>query len=450
MKLRVLLERVPGVLLIVFLLALWEASVRLGWMVSPTWPAFSTVFHTFRENLADGTYLAVIGSSLRRLFIGYFLAVALAVSIGLAMGVWRSFFLLVEPLVEFLRPIPSPAYLPMAILFLGIDDGMKVFMVAFAAFFPILLNTVSGVRSVDPVLLETGKTFGYGRWQIIRKILLPASASFVLTGMRISLAIALIVTVIAEMVAGNSGIGFYVLNAQRSFLVPEMYAGVIALAFVGFGLNKIFVLSGARAAAPATRIAGCRPLRRASRFRPVGRPRARNRDRTRMDPGSGAPRETSARRGGVAGAEQHDIAGIGAEVRAVNLRSLDAFGMAEAIRSGGISAQEVVMAALARARTIGAQLNCYTAVFDEEALAAARSVDARLRAGTPVGPLGGVPVAVKNLFDVSGVVTLAGSKIDREKPPAGQDAAALEASAARRRSSHRHPGHGRICLRLHQ
>ena len=158
------------------------------------------------------------------------------------MGVWRWFFLLVEPLVEFLRPIPSPAYLPMAILFLGIDDGMKIFMVAFAAFFPILLNTVSGVRSVDPVLLETAKTFGYGRWQIISKVLLPAAASFILTGMRISLAIALIVTVIAEMVAGNSGIGFYVLNAQRSFLVPEMYAGVIALAFVGFGLNKIFVL----------------------------------------------------------------------------------------------------------------------------------------------------------------------------------------------------------------
>src|SRR5688500_11108120 len=145
-----------------------------------------------------------------------------------------------------------------------------------------------------------------------------------------------------------------------------------------------------------------------------------------MDPGGGAARETSARRGGVAGAEQHDIAGIGAEVRAVNLRSLDAFGTAEGIRSGGIAAQEIVMAASARARTIGAQLNCYTAVFDEEALASARSVDARRRAGTPVGPLGGVPVAVKNLFDVSGVVTLAGSKIDREKPPAGQDAAALK------------------------
>lgn len=242
MKLEAFSERVPGLLLILVLLALWEASVRLEWMVTPTWPAVTTVLSTFWQNLTDGTYVSVIGSSLRRLFVGYFLAVALAVSIGIAMGVWRAFYLLAEPLVEFLRPIPSPAYLPMAILFLGIDDTMKVFMVAFASFFPILLNTVSGVRSVDPILLETGKTFGYGRWQIVRKILLPASASFVLTGMRISLAIALIVTVIAEMVAGNSGIGFYVLNAQRSFLVPEMYAGVIALALVGFALNKIFVL----------------------------------------------------------------------------------------------------------------------------------------------------------------------------------------------------------------
>lgn len=236
-------ERVPGLLLIAFLLALWEASVRLDWMVTPTWPPISAVLATFWQNVIDGTYFSVIGSSMRRLFIGYFIAVVLAVALGIAMGVWRSFQLLLEPLVEFLRPIPSPAYLPMAILFLGIDDTMKIFMVSFASFFPILLNTVTGVRSVDPVLLETGKTFGYGRWQIVRRILLPAAGSFVLTGMRISLAIALIVTVIAEMVAGNSGIGFYILNAQRSFLVPEMYAGVIALAIAGFGLNKVFVLA---------------------------------------------------------------------------------------------------------------------------------------------------------------------------------------------------------------
>jgi ABC-type nitrate/sulfonate/bicarbonate transport system permease component len=199
------------------------------------------VFETFWQACIDGTYLQVFGSSLRRLGVGYVIATACAVAVGLAMGVWRRMYLLFEPLVELLRPIPSPAYLPMAILFLGIDDGMKVFMVAFASFFPILLNTVSGVRSVDPVLVDTARTFGLKRAQIVWRIVLPASAGYILTGMRISLAIALIVTVIAEMVAGNSGIGFYILNAQRSYLVPEMYAGVIALALLGFGLNKGFV-----------------------------------------------------------------------------------------------------------------------------------------------------------------------------------------------------------------
>ena len=234
-------ERIPGALVLALLLVVWELSVRLKWVVTPTWPAVTTVLETFWQACVDGTYLQVFGSSLRRLAIGYVIATVFAVGIGLAMGVWRRMYLLFEPLVELLRPIPSPAYLPMAILFLGIDDGMKVFMVAFASFFPILLNTVAGVRSVDPVLVDTGRTFGLKRAQIVGRIVLPAAAGYILTGMRISLAIALIVTVIAEMVAGNSGIGFYILNAQRSFLVPEMYAGVIALALVGFGLNKGFV-----------------------------------------------------------------------------------------------------------------------------------------------------------------------------------------------------------------
>jgi ABC-type nitrate/sulfonate/bicarbonate transport system permease component len=234
-------DRIPGIAVLIGLLILWELSVRWRWVVTPSWPAVSTVFETFWTALNDGTYLEVFGPSLKRLVVGYLIATVCAVSIGIAMGVWRRMYLLFEPLVELLRPIPSPAYLPMAIIFLGIDDTMKIFMVAFASFFPILLNTVTGVRSVDPVLLDTGRTFGLRRAQIIRRIVLPAAAAYILTGMRISLAIALIVTVIAEMVAGNSGIGFYILSAQRSFLIPEMYAGVIALALLGFALNKGFV-----------------------------------------------------------------------------------------------------------------------------------------------------------------------------------------------------------------
>jgi ABC-type nitrate/sulfonate/bicarbonate transport system permease component len=240
-------ERVSGFAVLVGLLLIWELSVQLKWVVTPTWPSVSTVLLAFWQSIVDGTYLKEFGSSLERLAIGYLIATACAIGIGVAMGVWRRMYMLFEPLVELLRPIPSPAYLPIAILFLGIDNAMKVFMVAFASFFPILLNTVAGVRSVDPVLLDTGRTFGLNRAQIIWRIVLPASASYILTGMRISLAIALIVTVIAEMVAGNSGIGFYILSAQRSFQVPEMYAGVIALALLGFALNKGFIAIESRA-----------------------------------------------------------------------------------------------------------------------------------------------------------------------------------------------------------
>jgi ABC-type nitrate/sulfonate/bicarbonate transport system permease component len=128
------------------------------------------------------------------------------------------------------------------ILFLGIDDEMKEFVIAIGSFFPILLNTYSGVRSVDPVQINTARTFGLGQGAILRQVIIPAASPFILTGMRISLAISLILVVIAEMVASNSGIGFFVLDTQRSFRVKEMYAGVIALAILGYALNNAFLL----------------------------------------------------------------------------------------------------------------------------------------------------------------------------------------------------------------
>lgn len=236
-----------GVALILMLCLVWELSVRLEVVDSPNWPALSEVLQSFVELLADGTLASVFGSSARRLLIGYVLAAVAGVGLGLVMGYFRWAHKLFDPIVEVLRPIPSPAYIPVAILFLGIGDSMKIFMVAFSAFFPILLNTITGVRSVDPILLDTARTFGVGTRGIVRKIVLPASLVYIFTGLRISLAIALILTVISEQVAGNSGIGFYLLNAQRSFLVPEMYATVVALAIFGFTLNRLFLVIERRA-----------------------------------------------------------------------------------------------------------------------------------------------------------------------------------------------------------
>jgi ABC-type nitrate/sulfonate/bicarbonate transport system permease component len=175
------------------------------------------------------------------MFVGYFIGIGLGVLVGLMMGASRLVYYALEPLTEILRPIPSPAYVPIAILFLGIDDEMKIFMIAFATFFPVLLNTYSGVRSVDPVQLQTARTFGVKGRKLLWQIVLPSASPYIFTGMRVSLAIALIVMVISEMVAASNGIGYFVLAAQRGFKIREMFAGVVTLAVIGYTLNRIFL-----------------------------------------------------------------------------------------------------------------------------------------------------------------------------------------------------------------
>jgi ABC-type nitrate/sulfonate/bicarbonate transport system permease component len=161
--------------------------------------------------------------------------------VGLMMGYFRWIDHLLEPLVELLRPVPTPAYIPIAILVLGLGTEMKVFLITAAAFFPVLLNTYSGVKHVDPVQIDTGRTFGLGSFAILKRIVLPAAVPHIFTGLRISLGISLIMVVISEMVAANSGIGYFILQAQRTFEVSEMYAGIFTLGVVGYLLNFIFI-----------------------------------------------------------------------------------------------------------------------------------------------------------------------------------------------------------------
>ena len=241
--------RLSGLLLIVALLVLWELSVRLKLVQAISWPAFSAVAVAWTRLVLSGEITAELLSTLQRLFTGYALAIVAGVGIGILMGYFAFCYNLLEPLSESLRPIPSPAYLPMAILFLGIGDQMKVFLIGLTCFFPILLNTYSGVRAVDPVQINTARTFGLGAWATIVQVIIPAAAPYIFTGMRISLAVALIVAVIAEMVASNSGIGYFILQTQRSFRIPEMYAGVVTLGLLGYLLNRVFLLVEARAVA---------------------------------------------------------------------------------------------------------------------------------------------------------------------------------------------------------
>jgi ABC-type nitrate/sulfonate/bicarbonate transport system permease component len=201
----------------------------------------STIVGALVQNLTGGSLVAQLMPSLRRILLGLGIACAIGIPLGLLMGVNRLAYRLLEPITELVRPIPSAAYIPVAILFLGLGDQMKLFVITLAAVFPILLNTYSGVQAIDPVLVDTGRTFGVARLAILRKIVFPASLPSILTGVRISLGIALIVSVVAEMISGNNGLGYFIIDKQRSFRVPDVFAGIVMLGVLGYSMNLIFL-----------------------------------------------------------------------------------------------------------------------------------------------------------------------------------------------------------------
>jgi len=234
-------RRWPGFLLIVALLLLWELASAEKWIDPVSMPRVSTIATSWLQNIFGGALLQSLAPTLWRIGVGFGLATLFAVPLGLLMGSIPFVYRLFEPITEFIRPIPSSAYIPVAILFLGIDDEMKIFVVFLACVFPVLLNTYSGVRAIDSVLIDTGRTFGVSWLRTLWSIVLPASLPSILTGMRISLGISLIVAVVAEMIAGSSGIGYFILDMQRVFRVPEMFAGIFTLGFLGFGINYLFL-----------------------------------------------------------------------------------------------------------------------------------------------------------------------------------------------------------------
>ena len=234
-------SRWPGFLLVAVILVLWEVASATEFVDPISVPRVSVVLQAWWQAIVSGAMGVTLVPSLYRIAAGFGLAVLVGVPLGLLMGTVPFFFRLLEPLTEFIRPIPSAAYIPVAILFLGIGDQMKIFVIFLACLFPILLNTFGGVRNIDPVLVDTGRTFGVSRLEALWEIVLPAALPSVLTGMRISTGLALIVAVVSEMISGNSGIGYFILNNQRIFRVPEMFAGIFTLGLLGFLINVAFL-----------------------------------------------------------------------------------------------------------------------------------------------------------------------------------------------------------------
>lgn len=239
-------SRWSGVVFLVLLGLLWEAAGRGGWVHKLLFPPASVILSTFWDLLVSGEILRHLGVSLWRAALGYAAAAIFAIALGVAMGYWRRVYEACEILIELLRAVPPPAVIPLAMVFLGIGDALKVFIIFFACAFPILINTVDGVRGVDPVLIRTARTFGLSRLQTVWKVILPVAGPSIMTGLRIATAIALILTVISEMIGATSGIGYFILGSQRTLHITQMYAGILVLALTGYAINRAFLLVDAR------------------------------------------------------------------------------------------------------------------------------------------------------------------------------------------------------------
>jgi ABC-type nitrate/sulfonate/bicarbonate transport system permease component len=212
-------------------------------------PPLKDVLTTFKDTWLFDRVGSDVVPSLVRLFIGYFIAVLAGVGGGIALGLSPTLRRATEPIVEFLRAVPAPALLPFALLVLGVGNDSKIFIIAFVCLWPILLNAVDGVAGVDPTLVDTGRVYRIPAQDRLRHVVLPAAAPQIFAGMRTSLSLALILMVISEMVASSNGIGYFVLQSQRSFAIPEMWSGIILLGILGYAFNAVFLLLERRALA---------------------------------------------------------------------------------------------------------------------------------------------------------------------------------------------------------
>lgn len=226
------------IVLIALLLSLWEIAPRLGWADPSFFPSLSVVIGAWLKLLYSGQLINHISASLIRAFSGFGIAILIGIPVGLGIGWYKGFADVINPLIETFRNIPALALLPLFILFLGIGETSKITIVVYACSWSIILNTIAGVRNVDPLLLRSAQSMGVNGFTLFRKVILPAAVPTIFTGIRLAGASSILVLVAAEMIGAKAGLGYLIQYAQFSFEIPNMYAGIITLAPIGLLVSK--------------------------------------------------------------------------------------------------------------------------------------------------------------------------------------------------------------------
>ncbi len=247
MRRQALLLNMGALLFAIGLLAIWQVLSDLR-VISPVFfPPPSRAISELVSRLLDGAAWPSIQSTCLRMLFGWLCASLLGIVLGAAIGSSRAARDYLEPTLEFVRPLPASAIIPVAILFFGLTNQMSVAVIAFGAIWPVLLSSVYGFSSIQPRLQEVSAVLGLSRIDILRKIAIPSATPDILSGVRISLAISLILAVVTEMQASLPGIGRDIFMAQRSFRSADLYAGLILLGLIGFTINYALVAFEKRA-----------------------------------------------------------------------------------------------------------------------------------------------------------------------------------------------------------
>ena len=202
-------------------------------------PSPAAVFTVGVELLKSGELQRHILASLSRVVQGFLLAAFLGILAGTLVGRSRTMENLIEPVIELLRPIPPLAFLPMMVLWFGIDEGSKIAFIAYAAFFPIFTTTVEGIKYVDPVLMRAASSLGASERDLFRYVVLPAAMPNIITGLRLGFALSFFVIVAAEFIAADSGLGYLINDARTFFLVAQMLLGAGVIGLIGFIANVL-------------------------------------------------------------------------------------------------------------------------------------------------------------------------------------------------------------------
>jgi NitT/TauT family transport system permease protein len=226
---------------LVILAAIWQV-LPSEHIVDPTFVTpLNTVLSTWWHLLRDGTLWANTRVSLIRAGVGFGIALVLGVPLGLLIGWHRLAAEVFNPVLELFRNTAPLAILPVFILILGIGQTSKFVFVAYTCLWPIMLNTISAVKTVDPLLIKSARSLGYSQLRIFQKVVLPASVPTIFTGIRLAGSYALLVLIAAELVGANSGLGFLITDSEQNFAIPTMYAAIITVSLIGVILNLLLL-----------------------------------------------------------------------------------------------------------------------------------------------------------------------------------------------------------------